>query len=373
MNVLQLSGEYFDDIGKGVGSYTYNLSRNLTYLGHKVDIVAYVHGNIRAKIPGSIIYNVPFRKTPYFNFFSWGLDASKLIQTISKKYDLIHLHLPGCLSYPFFDRCNIPLVVTTHTTYFDPIHPKWRKPYIFMRDFLSLKKAKYIITVSQAIKDEVIRMGINPEKIVRVPVGADLDTFHPRKEKKNKKIFTPQNNNDTLVFLFVGSIKKRKGIEFLLEAIKRLPKKINNKTFFAIVGNGPLLNYTRTKYSELRNVHFYGFISNDLLSSFYHNADLFIFPSLYEGLPTVVLEAMSSGLPIITTNIPSLRNFIKSDFGILVEPGNVNEISKAIEHIYNNKDMLNYMSQQSLYHVYKYDWKNVAIKISQIYEKALRM
>lgn len=239
-----------------------------------------------------------------------------------------------------------------------------------MEDKLSYRQAGCIIAVSKAIVNELVKIGVDPIRITSIPVGVDTEKFRPSGMHKGTEFSSNYNGEDSsLILLYVGTINRRKGVEYLLESVSLLPEILRKRVAVKIVGAGPLLSYYKNKYSHMQNIQFCGYVSDDLLPSIYGSADIFVYPSLYEGLPTVVLEAMASGLPIIATNIPSIAEVVKSDFGILVKPKSPQAIAQAIAFMARNASIREEMAKKALFYSKKYDWRQIVLKVSKTYDK----
>ncbi len=150
-------------------------------------------------------------------------------------------------------------------------------------------------------------------------------------------------DKDVLTFLYLGYVGERKGIYDLVDAIEILIKS-NIKNFkISVAGNGELDKLksllSQRGLDEWFNV--LGWISGTQKSKLMKESDLLVLPSYNEGLPIAILEAISAGLPVISTPVGGIPDAIQSGFnGLLIQPGNSLELSQAIEHCLNNRDEL---------------------------------
>lgn len=125
-------------------------------------------------------------------------------------------------------------------------------------------------------------------------------------------------------FVFVGRLEHNKGIGYLCEAFAGLPD-----AHLTIVGSGPLNDELRAKYA-LPNIEFAGRLDDAELFARYHASDGFIFASLYEGMPTVILEAMACNLPVIATDIGAVTTMVDAENGFVVAPASSAELADAV-------------------------------------------
>jgi glycosyltransferase involved in cell wall biosynthesis len=133
-----------------------------------------------------------------------------------------------------------------------------------------------------------------------------------------------------LTCMFVARFTANKGIHILIKAIEELNAEgYQDKFRFEIAGKGPLYNFYKEKFS-LPNIHYWGFISDDDLNQLYRNADVFVFPTLFEGMPTVVLEAMTRSQIIIVSDVGATAELVDESNGYLIKKNNVNALKDAL-------------------------------------------
>lgn len=125
-------------------------------------------------------------------------------------------------------------------------------------------------------------------------------------------------------FVFVGRLEHNKGIGYLCEAFAGL-----NDAHLTVVGSGPLGDELRAKYAG-STIEFAGRLDDAELFARYHASDCFVFASLYEGMPTVILEAMACGLPVIATDIGAVTTMVDQDTGFVVAPASSEQLANAI-------------------------------------------
>jgi glycosyltransferase involved in cell wall biosynthesis len=216
---------------------------------------------------------------------------------------------------------------------------------------LSERWKKYFKTIITTKRIEIVY------NIVDYPIKSIID--------KDRSILT---------FLFLGMICKRKGIFDLLEVISSDKEKYYGKIKLIIGGNGEVnkLQDIINKKHLNRIVEFVGWISHKEKANWLQKADIFILPSFNEGLPVAILEAMSYGQAIISTNVGGIPEIvIPEENGILIEPGNLIEIKAAIDFFIEHKEKAIQFGQESLHKVKKHLPDSVIPKLATIYESLL--
>lgn len=209
--------------------------------------------------------------------------------------------------------------------------------------------ADVILVGSTFAKQSMEDVGISPDKVIIVPYGVDNTLFFP--SKKNNKA-----QRDKFNVLFSGQITQRKGIYYLLEAYKRFS---STETQLTLIGNYQGSTNCFKPYS-----HLYTHIPNiprPILAEKYRNADVYVFPTLIEGLGLTVLEAMSSGLPIITTsNGPgdAVRDGVD---GFIVKPHDIDAIVEKLQYLKDNPDARFQMGENARQRALVFSWENYTV------------
>ena len=181
-----------------------------------------------------------------------------------------------------------------------------------------------------------------------------------------KRDFAKNNLN----LLFVGRFAFNKGINVLCEAIRQLNGEgYKNKLTFNLVGKGPL-NDKYIKEYDFENINFIGFADDDQLSRLYNENDLFVFPTLFEGMPTVVLEAMATGMPVIVSDTGATAELVDSSNGYLIEKDNIRSLRWAIHSYFQlNESQRLRLSERSREKVMEqFTWSKVADRHLELFE-----
>ena len=208
-----------------------------------------------------------------------------------------------------------------------------------------IELADYILVGSKFAQESFIEEGVPIGKLIVIPYGADTDFFRPPQDVVR--------SNSSFRLLFVGQIGQRKGISYLLEAAQRLKK---SKTSLTLVGQIQGAGEALEHYSDLFQ-HIPHLPRNDL-GEVYKQADVFVFPTLVEGLGLVVLEAMASGLPVITTpNGPGdiVRDGID---GFIVPPRDVDAIVDSLERLRCDQALRKKMGTNARRRALEFTWES---------------
>ena len=176
-----------------------------------------------------------------------------------------------------------------------------------------------------------------------------------------------KRNDEKLHLLFLGLITEQKGIFDLLEVLSEHKDEFEGKIVLHIGGNGKvdkLKEFIHTK--GLQNIVIYeGWVSGEKKIQMFNISDVFILPSYTEGLPVSILEAMSYGLPILSTPVGGIPEVVNESNGILFEPGNKNEIYDSILKLINSDINSATIKEQSL----KYLPENIKSQLDAIYQQ----
>jgi len=249
----------------------------------------------------------------------------------------------------------------------------------FKISLLGLKRSEAIVVPSQSTKKSLIALGFKPEKVKVVPLGVDHSLFRPFSQKERKflreKICNKLGiNEDEKIILYVGGEYKRKNIPTLLKAIKYLLEVRKLKIKFVKVGG--ILEKSGMKNIELERklgikkyVIRIPHVPTKELVKYYNIADLFVFPSLYEGFGLPNLEALSCGCPVVTTNVASIPEVV-GDCAIMVKnPLDWKELAENIEEVLKNDSLRKKLIKNGIKHSQKFSWEKYANDIYEIYEE----
>ncbi len=308
----------------GIGTYIQNLMKYGCYdiaLGNKEDISKFSNKVQTIKFD-SPIYGIKEQlKFPY----------KKL-----KKMKPDLLHVPH-YNVPIFYKGKMIVTIhdLTHLIYPEFLPNKFAYYYAKFMIWIALKKACKIITVSENTKKDILeRFKVNPDKIEVIYNAVGKEFI--KKDKKNitylyKKFDIPK---DKKILMYVGNLKPHKNLERLLEAYSKIVEK--DKTCLVLVGKA-FSNYNILKEKEKslsidKNVIHTGIVNQKELVDLYNLADLFVFPSLYEGFGIPVIEALACETPVICSNTSSIPE-VGGKYVTYIDPMNINQITEKINEV----------------------------------------
>ena len=248
-----------------------------------------------------------------------------------------HLHVatPGPVGMAALGIARIlglPISGTYHTAF--PQYAKALTEDTFIEDmswrfmlwFYNQLDAIYV--PSRATGSELVQRGVASEKIRVYPRGVDVVRFHPR----NRNGILSERyglHEDAVTFLYVGRVSKEKNLHLLSEAFQTLTAQ-GRHARLVIAGDGPYRKQMESDLADLP-VLFTGCIEGDDLASLYASCDVFVFPSTTDTFGNVVLEAQASGIPVIVTDCGGPHeNMLPGETGLVVEGGNVQQLSEAM-------------------------------------------
>ena len=271
-----------------------------------------------------------------------------------------------------FRKC--PIIITVHDIAYlrlPNLLNTTRKIYKKNILQLSIKKADIIVTDSYATKKDIIEyFGIREGKIRVIHLGVE-SRFRPI---NNVEEFRLKNDLPSKMILNVGTLEPRKNIVSLIKAFKKLREKGLKDYKLVIAGEKGWLYeeiFKEVGHSDLKQeILFLGVARDEDLPMLYNCADIFVYPSLYEGFGLPPLEAMACGIPVITSNTSSLPEVI-GDAGIMVDPTDVNSLCESMYILLKDKELWNRMRNMGLERSKLFSWDNTAEKILKVYDEVL--
>ncbi len=267
-----------------------------------------------------------------------------------------------------------PAIVTIHDLSFLR-HPErlaaGRRAYLALITRLSARQARRVIAVSQSGKDEIRQLlGIPADRIDVVYNGVS-DAFQPPPPDA-LRTFRDHHHPPERYILTLGTLEPRKNLETLLRAYARLPQRGAVKLVLA-GGRGWMYDSVLALIEALKltdDVILPGYLASDLLPMWYNAADVFAYPSLYEGFGMPLLEAMACGVPVIASDASALPEVVGSA-GILIPPTDVAAWAEALAELLDSPAQRAAMAAQGLARAALFTWKQSARQTAAAYRRTL--
>jgi glycosyltransferase involved in cell wall biosynthesis len=357
----------------GCGVYVNELTRKLLERGHSVTIITRggLTGDQEMMGGGVKVFRVPFVPAYPFHVHIHGLFVNRLIGRLERKLDIIHAHSP----YVPAVLTSLPLLTTIHTlekvsaAHIEAIGILGlaRKMSLRIHSLMEMQLFKHsdmLTADSSHVFYELNRFyGLNREGIV-LGNGVDEKTFVPLQDNRA---------NRGKYVLFVGRMDYRKGLFDLIECVRYVAEE-NPRALFVLAGSGPLKHQVSIRAAKMgieKNLLFTGYVSKHQLIELYQNASVFVLPSHYEGLPTVMLEAMACGVPVVATSIGGQIDVIsdKSN-GFLVPVGSTEDMARPILRLLSDKDLAGRMGKAARETIERgYTWDKISEKVLDCYQR----
>lgn len=383
----------------------FHTSKHLAKMGHDVVIpdsrysledaaVEYID---ELKIVRLNFRKVPVPKSPkmprYLRFalnelntVLFALKVSRYLTKNSQNIDVIHLHATsvGLVLSLLNRKLRGKMFYTSHLG-------QWvlrgtrrlsilERIHVFLDSYLIRQVAK-VVALNDLAKESFITIGrVNPQKVVVVYNGVDTEFFKPTLgvEETRKKY----DLEGKFTVLFVGHLSKIKGVEYLVKAADIIINEFGNKdTLFMLVGR--LTFGTLEKPIDMKEMHSYirrhqlesniiftGALPLEEVRRLYVASDIFVLPSLAEGDPLVVVEAMASGKPVIGTKVGGIPHKVRDGWnGFLIDPADERQLANKIKYLIDHPEERKKIGANSRrYAEEEFDWKKVAERLSLVYQ-----
>lgn len=317
-------------------------------------------------------FNIPFERFPMNkNNIKAYKELKEIINT--NNYEIIHCHTPVAamltrLAARKSREKGTKVIYTAHGFHFFKGAPLLNWCIYFPIEWICSYLTDILITINR--EDFLLASQVmKSKKIYYVPgVGIELQSREKIERSKILERLGIDIPLDSKILLSVGELSKRKNHEVVIKAISEIK---DENVYFLICGQGDLKNYLSNLSKVLgieKRIFFLGF-RKDILD-ICGIADIFIFPSLQEGLPVALMEAMSAGVPIICSKVRGNVDLIEEGKGgLLVQPTNVSEMKKSIELLINNEKLRVEMCNFNIKKIQEYDRYLVLKNMSQIYRR----
>lgn len=373
LKILRVTNDLYPDVVGGIPLHAHHLCRDLSRMGYYTTVLTCAKGNHRYE-KREEGYDVIHHKTffsPLGNSFSPSIFRTLL--KIKDDYDLIHAHC-----HLFFSTImaslvrrigSPPLIITTHGI-MSASAPDWFN-MLYMKTIgkWALKSADRIICYTQMEKEKLVDMlKIDSEKISVIPNGVNIDLFHPDPDTDKRS-----DQSKAITILWVGRFVRGKGVEYIIQAAKKLVKEVPDLKIL-LVGDGPSKEKIKSlieKFDLNKNVIIKENIANENMPKIYQKSDIFVLPSLNEGVPKTLLEAMACGKPVIISEFPHLAELIKNA-ALTFPKGDVHALADKIMSLIRDKELAKELGNNGRKKIVEdHSWENTVLKTIELYKEVI--
>jgi glycosyltransferase involved in cell wall biosynthesis len=319
-----------------------------------------------AELLPSWVIEVPDGKGPFGGRLGWIPGASvagmaarvwPIIWKLRRRYDVLHIFnsspLFNLIAVPLARLCGKPVILEMSLRGSDdPLRLRvWGKPGripLIPRPpfrYLLFRMGSRFVAKSLALRDAYLEAGLPEERLVQIPYPVDTRVYRQATPEEKERLRSSLGlRAQEVQILFVGGLTPRKGVHWLIEAFTRLPRDLSAR----LVLVGPDYKYDPEYSRSLRSavtragmedqVTFVTGVA-DNVEQYMRACDVFVLPSVREGLPISILEAMSSSLPIVASDIPEIARSQVADGleGYLFPVGNVSELASILRRLVQNR------------------------------------
>ncbi len=371
MRVGFVSRRYWPAVS-GMSVYAEHLLRELVGLGHEPVLVSqyrddeagtrvYGGGPPPAdRVPAGVEVHALASRGEEVVPADWEGDLDEIVRTLvglhaERPFDVLHAQYgypPGLAVLEAGRRTGVPTVVSIQGGDGHWVGTCCRTHLAAMRAVVDRTGA--VLIGSASFRDEVVgNLGVHPDRFTIVPGATDTGRFVPGPRP-------PGALHDPPVLLFHGRVDRRKGVLDLLDA---LPDGVR----LVVSGIGPDLEEARARADE--RTTFLGYVDPDDAPAVYRTADLFVSPTYSEGFSNTLLEAMASGLPVVSTDSVGVVDCLRDgDNGLLHRPGDVAGLRAALERMLADADLRARLATTALEEVRRlYSWPVLARTVDDVY------
>lgn len=366
------------DGGKsGISQYIIKLIEQFDFLSGDTEIEVVVYGDEKSIfVPAnSRMASYCFSSTlrnPVVNvgWFQVGLP----VLCHKRGYDVLFLPAANRRS-PFWVPC--PTVGTVHDFSSAHVSEKYDPVRMFFIKKVTpalIRRLDMILTVSECSKTDIVNFcNISPDRVVVTPNGVDLDTYCAGDKNQALELLTKKYPIRSPYLLYVSRLEHPgKNHVRLIKAFNHLKSKTGLPHQLVLAGSEWSRAEEVYKAAELSpyrdEIIFIGFVPGSDLPSLYRGADLFVFPSLFEGFGIPILEAMACGTPTVCSNLSSMPE-VAGDAAMLFDPYDEESISDTMLKMLSDKDTTGQYVRRGLERSQIFSWKNTAVKTLEVITK----
>ncbi|KAA3464844.1 sulfoquinovosyl transferase SQD2-like [Gossypium australe] len=346
-----------------------NFIKYLREMGDEVMVVT-THEGVPTEFYGAKLIGSRSFPCPWYQKVPLSLALSpRIISEVARfKPDIIHASSPGIMVFGALIIAKllcVPIVMSYHTHV--PVYiPRYTFSWLVKPMWLILKflhrAADLTLVPSVAIAKDLRAARVTAANKIRLwNKGVDSESFHPQYRSHEMRLRLSNGEPERPLIIHVGRLGVEKSLDFLKSVMDRLPE-----ARIAFIGDGPYREDLEKLFSGMPVV-FTGTLQGEELSQAYASGDVFVMPSESETLGFVVLEAMSSGIPVVGARAGGIPDIIPADqegkTGFLFNPGDLDDCLSKLEPLLQNKEMRETIGKAARQEMEKYDWRAATKKI----------
>jgi glycosyltransferase involved in cell wall biosynthesis len=387
-DISALDSSFKSHAHRGIGRYVRELKNHFDSqadLQNQVRLGFFDHTNVQhPRLMDLITAATPVGRQTLKQQLCYPIGLKKIIK--SNGFD--YLHFPAHMDAPSWKLKNyvltvLDLIPLVCETLYRPDKPGWRFKLARWLEIKAIKNASLIIAISEnTARDVKNLLGIPAERIFVTPLGVDDRFFDKPDDETMARVAKLYNIAPCSEFiLYVGGIDQRKNMPGLIKAFDGVVSQCREKgepTPILLMGGDisndsqyPRLVELIREHGLEENVKLLGFLPEADLLAMFHLSTVFVFPSLYEGFGLPPLEAMASGLPVVSSNSSSMPETL-SGAAVLVDPANSDLIAKEIYCLLRDSERRRDLAEKGKIRARSFSWRNTGEKTLAAYRQLLQ-
>jgi len=356
--------------GAGINSYIRNLLTHLPAAAPGYRLTAFLSERGLDSVPGLTVCRSRWPTVRPAIRVLWEQFVQPLVLA-RLRIDLLHAM---AFVRPVVAPC--PVVVTIYDLSFLRTPQRLRRGsrfYLTHMTRYSAQRAARVIAISESTKSDVsVLCGVPANRIDVVYCAAD-EEFHPINDRSTLDECRRRRGLPAKMILFMGTLEPRKNVTQLVRAFAQLKREHIPHTLVigGAKGWGCDEIFATVEALGLQDqVYFAGYVPQDELPLWYNAAEVFVYPSSFEGFGLPVLEALACGTPVVTSNTTALPEVV-GDAGLLVDPSNVEALAEALGRVLRDASLRQSLRARGLARAAQFSWTRAARETAQVYARAL--
>lgn len=367
MHILFVAN-YAPPYGGGIQYVIAELTRRLVAAGHQVTIAASDtgiprgistwEGATRIGIPAANFLEAHGIPYPILNPLTLWQTLSEVLPHV----DVVHIHgflyMTGIMAAWWAKRFHCRIILTEHVgivPYTNPVIQGIQILAVHTLGRFTLRRADALIVLNKRVVSELRPFLKPPTPILKIPNGVDVNRFHPPLDRLSLRA---RLNLHRPTVIFVGRLTAKKGVYLVIDAARHLPD-----LDFLICGQD-----TDRLQNTPANVRLLGKVDQSVLADLFGASDILLLPSVGEGFPLVIQEALACGLPVMITDDSTNREYLDEQVAVFISRS-IGSITQAIQHLFADPTSLNHMRAAALsWASSHFDWSQTLAAYLELYQ-----